>query len=687
VSDEERREGADGPEREDGVEPVDGADDSPDETGHEPATWAGRQGWSGPADEPGEAGHAGEHELPPEAAGGEAPEPAEAEGEEESAEAGRETVEADTLALADSEEAREAALAGLRARTAEHAAKRGITDPGPAPAPPVAEPADEAEAEAGEAAEEPTAVGVEAAAGPSGDEASPEEEKPPRAGVWARFLAASFLIVASMASATAISLLVYLTDIAKGLGGLEGVQGQLAEVEGGKPQNFLILGSDVRPDEAGKGRSDTTMLLRVDPEKDVISQLSIPRDLEVNIPGHGVDKFNTAYFYGGPKLTTQVVRQSILGPKVPIHHVVNIDFNGFADAVDAIDCVYIDVDRHYFNDNATAVSFEEQYAEIDIEAGYQRLCGFKALQYVRYRHEDNDIVRGARQQTFLREARQKVPPSKLLDDRNELIDIFKSYTTSDIDDVATLVQLFKLMLGARNAQINQIEFPFDSLDEQGYVTVNDGPLKEAINEFLGVGLPDVPQPDEGGGDGGGEKPDAEKPKPKPKPDDEVDTDPIEAAAARMLDSTPSGQQYAALIRDQAAQIHDEKKFDFPLLYPTRILASSSITDDTRFFRIDGPGKEVYRGYKFVMSMPGTTYPTSYYGVSGTDWIDAPLFNNASEEREIGGRTYKLYFDSGRLRMVAFQKDGGMYWVTNTLDKLLDEAQMLAIAQNLAVAGG
>ena len=226
-------------------------------------------------------------------------------------------------------------------------------------------------------------------------------------------MAATFLIVASMAAATAVSMLVYLTDIAKGLGGLPGIEDQLDDVGDQKAQNFLIIGSDVRPDQSSKGLSDTTMLLRVDPDN-AITQLSIPRDLRVNIPGHGIDKFNAAYSYGGPKLTLEVVKQ-LTDNRIPINHVVNVDFNGFADAVDAIGCVYVDVDRHYFNDNATAASFADQYAEIDIEAGYQRLCGFKALQYVRYRHEDNDIVRAARQQGFLREARQKVPPEKLLD--------------------------------------------------------------------------------------------------------------------------------------------------------------------------------------------------------------------------------------------------------------------------------
>ena len=131
--------------------------------------------------------------------------------------------------------------------------------------------------------------------------------------------------------------------------------------------------------------------------------MSIPRDLRVNIPGDGVDKFNAAYSAGGPKLTLEVVQQ-LTG--LDINHVVNVDFNGFADAVNAIDCVYVDVDRHYYIPPDTGV------AEIDIEAGYQRLCGFKALQYVRFRHEDNDLVRAARQQDFLREARPRCHPRR-----------------------------------------------------------------------------------------------------------------------------------------------------------------------------------------------------------------------------------------------------------------------------------
>ena len=125
--------------------------------------------------------------------------------------------------------------------------------------------------------------------------------------------------------------------------------------------------------------------------------MSIPRDLKVEIPGVGTDKFNAAYAYGGPKLTLRVVKE-MTGLK--INHVVNVDFLGFVQAVYAIGCVFTDVDRRYYHSNE-GVPPSEQYAEINIQPGYQLLCGKKALEYVRYRHTDTDIVRSARQQDFI----------------------------------------------------------------------------------------------------------------------------------------------------------------------------------------------------------------------------------------------------------------------------------------------
>ena len=77
---------------------------------------------------------------------------------------------------------------------------------------------------------------------------------------------------------------------------------------------------------------------------------------------------------------------------------VNVNFWGFRGAVDRLGCVYVDVDHRYFNDNSPPNGGGGPYAAIDVSAGYQRLCGQDALDYVRYRHLDNDLIRAARQQ-------------------------------------------------------------------------------------------------------------------------------------------------------------------------------------------------------------------------------------------------------------------------------------------------
>ena len=183
--------------------------------------------------------------------------------------------------------------------------------------------------------------------------------------------------------------------------------------------------------------------------------MSIPRDLKVDIPGYGIAKFNAAYTYGGPKLTLRLVKE-LTG--LEVNHVVNVDFLGFVRAVNAIGCVYTDVDRRYYHSNE-GVPPSEQYSEIDIEPGYQRLCGKQALAYVRYRHTDTDLVRSARQQAFLSAARQQVPISQLVLGQGNLIDIFTKYTTSDINNAEEMLDLLKLFIASRNASVKEIHFP------------------------------------------------------------------------------------------------------------------------------------------------------------------------------------------------------------------------------------
>ena len=393
----------------------------------------------------------------------------------------------------------------MRARTGQHEV-----------APKAPEPTSE-EADSEEHAEQPAPEQVAVAAAVADQQG---DGKPPRAKrVWPRFLAASFVIIASMATATAVSVLVVLTDLAEGLGGIAGVSERLDAVEGGDPQTILILGSDKRPDEDA-GRSDTTILLRVNPDQDTLNLLSIPRDLKVNIPSYGVAKFNEAYTVGGPPLTLRTVQQ-LTG--LEVNHVVNINFTGFADAVNAIGCVFLDVDRRYF------VPEESLYSAIDppIEPGYQKMCGLKALQYVRFRLDDTDLVRAARQQDFVREARQKISPARLLesDYRNDLLDVFKEYTTSDdkLKDPIEVLELMKTFIAARKAVLNEVHFPADLGDgTSGYVTATNEAIGNAVDEFLGTAGtpgPQVPgdeQPEREPG-GAGDKPEKPKPDRHPSP--------------------------------------------------------------------------------------------------------------------------------------------------------------------------
>ncbi len=241
----------------------------------------------------------------------------------------------------------------------------------------------------------------------------PLPELPERRGIWKRYLIGTLIVVVACGVATVVAGIHQVDRIASAFHGNIPLQpGILANADPGKPQTILLIGSDKRAkharDHTAGARSDTMILMRLDASKNAIALMSMPRDLKVRIPGHGTDKLNAAYSFGGAKLTVQTIKQ-VTGLR--INHVINVDFRGFKEAVDQIGCVYTDVDRKYFNDNSNP---NDQYATIKIFPGYQKLCGKNALDYVRYRHTDTDIVRSARQQDFLRQAKAQVGTGKLI---------------------------------------------------------------------------------------------------------------------------------------------------------------------------------------------------------------------------------------------------------------------------------
>ena len=246
------------------------------------------------------------------------------------------------------------------------------------------------------------------------------------------------------------------------------------------PRNILLIGADESL-EGGPNRSDTMMLVRVNPKGEAVSILSIPRDLIVNIPGHGQDKVNAAFAIGGVPLAIDTVRQ-LTGQ--PVHHFVVVNFAGFEKAVNAMGGVYVDIDRRYFNDNSD-VPYGEEYEPIDVNPGYQKLNGNDALAYVRYRHTDSDFVRIARQQYFIRDAKSQSLKWGNITKIPELADVFASNTTSDIGK-SDVLSLTKFLLGVNKEHFYQVQVPIEEFSggpSGSYFMAAKPAFADVLNQF------------------------------------------------------------------------------------------------------------------------------------------------------------------------------------------------------------
>jgi LCP family protein required for cell wall assembly len=153
--------------------------------------------------------------------------------------------------------------------------------------------------------------------------------------------------------------------------------------------NILVLGVD---DIYGH-RSDTIMVLHIDPAKRSASVVSVPRDTIVTVPGRGLDKVNHAYAYGGVELSRRTLEDFF---RVSIPYYVIVDLTGIEKLIDEIGGVWVNVEkRMYYVDYAGDL-------HIDLQPGVQKLNGKQAMGYLRFRHSDNDFARIGRQQNFLR---------------------------------------------------------------------------------------------------------------------------------------------------------------------------------------------------------------------------------------------------------------------------------------------
>jgi len=449
------------------------------------------------------------------------------------------------------------------------------------------------------------------------------------------------------------------------------VSSLLQNVASGRPQTILVIGDDRRKADAEQGnptRSDTMILVRLDPRKGATAMMSLPRDLVVDIPGFGRDKLNAAFAMGEDQLTLRTIRGLL---DIPIHHYVRVTFWGFREAVDRVGCVYVDVDRKYFNDNHPPNGGGGAYAAIDVPAGYQRLCGQKALDYVRYRHLDNDLVRAARQQSFLGEAKGQIGVGGVFSDRAQLLRIFARSVRTDIRSTRAVLSLLKLVAESSGKPVQEVQFPAEDVaDGSGNVAISDTALHRTVRRFLDV---------RGNRGARGRTP---RTKTKRRAD--------RRSSARRRDGGRAAAVPPGLVagrkagEDEAARLQ-VKLSRLPVYSPGLTATGGRYrSDHARAYDVADRSGRRHRAYRIV-AFQGSI--GQYYGIQGTTWKSPPILDDPSERRREGGLTYELFYDGGRLRIVAWRTSRAVYWVSNTLLRTLTNRQMLALARSARRVAG
>jgi polyisoprenyl-teichoic acid--peptidoglycan teichoic acid transferase len=506
---------------------------------------------------------------------------------------------------------------------------------------------------------------------------NPISEEPPPApakGMWWRFVIAAVLIVVLAGGATATVALNKVSKIGEEVfpksNDIEVKKGIVTPVYSGGPQTFLILGSDRRAhstdayDRSDPPHSDTILLVRFDPEQEQTSVLSIPRDLMVNITTdkgafYPQDKINAAYTIGnelhgvkgGMQLAAETITREVF-PGLKLNGIIDVSFKGFIEVVDTLGCAYVNVDHHYYNENIGTT--ETDYTSINLQPGYQKLCYENALNYVRYRHDDSDFVRVARQQDFMRDLREQVHPGL-----GQIDEVAKAvgHAISSTFHSSELLNLAKLVAFSQGKPLRQVKFKSANVNFTGpkggsFVTTTHQLAAETLDEFLH----------------GDEKLHLSSTSSHSSHHSHSHTSSASAAALGLI-APPSASQ------SEIAK--ESERVPFRVLSPNLHTGQSS-QQEMRPYTLEDPQKHIHHAYVIVWQQ---NIQGGYYDFEGTDWLNPPIIAHPDQTRKIGGRTYMISADGGHIHTIAWRDRGALYWLTNTLLEELSNSQMLAIARS------
>ncbi|MBM0065888.1 LCP family glycopolymer transferase [Alkalicoccobacillus gibsonii] len=248
------------------------------------------------------------------------------------------------------------------------------------------------------------------------------------------------------------------------------LQSREVNINDSEPVSFLIAGIDARGDDLS-GRSDTMILVTVNPSQHSMKMLSIPRDTRTEIIGKGtVEKINHAYAYGGPAMAMDSVENLF---NVSIDHYVTINMEGFKELIDALGGVTVNND---FAFNSRGYDFPE---------GTQFLNGEEALIYTRMRYEDprGDFGRTSRQREIVEAVIKEAAQFSSITKANEMLDVVGGSVKTDmsLDDMWTLQNNYRDAIGT----VDQLEFDYTTpmIDGVSYVVLSDETIADISSEL------------------------------------------------------------------------------------------------------------------------------------------------------------------------------------------------------------
>jgi hypothetical protein len=291
--------------------------------------------------------------------------------------------------------------------------------------------------------------------------------------------------------------------------------------------------------------------------------------------------------------------------------------------------------------------------EINLQPGYQRMCGQQALQFVSYRHGDTSLVRDARDQDFLLDVKRQYGPT-LVDRASKFEHIFGQTVQTDagLHNTNGILNLLGTLVSSVNKPVRQVQFQ-DTLTPTGSNfcscdTASPQQIRRDVHSWL-YGAPK----------------------------------PAKSTTASVIRSLHRHRaiKKLPLVAVSASELHSARHtashVPFPFEFPrVQDKGGSGQGVDLRRYIITAGGAE----YPIYVAVFSAGQLGQYYDVQGSPWTTQPQLDNPDQAIREGGRTYYLYYTGEHLRIVAWYSGNDVYWIHNSLNDTLSNGELLAIAE-------